>query len=99
MRDLRWDDVSGWFGPGVMGALPDLRVPGTPAEDWHALLDLVNATRSVRGSYPRIVPFPGHRDAAPVAAAAGRQSPAEWERGEGAGRPAFSQRTKVFVRA
>ncbi|MEV6053168.1 hypothetical protein [Streptomyces sp. NPDC052107] len=43
MRDLRWEDVSGWFDCEEMGALPDLRVPGTSAEDWQALLGLVVA--------------------------------------------------------
>ncbi|WP_079161851.1 hypothetical protein [Streptomyces fodineus] len=43
MRDLRWEEVSGWFDPEEMGTLPDLRVPGTTAEHWQALLDLVVA--------------------------------------------------------
>ncbi|MER6565562.1 hypothetical protein ABT288_05090 [Streptomyces sp. NPDC001093] len=44
MRDLLWEDVSGWFDPEETGALPDLSVPGTSAEDWQALLDLVVAS-------------------------------------------------------
>ncbi|WP_329131982.1 hypothetical protein [Streptomyces sp. NBC_00670] len=41
MADLLWDDVKGFFDPEVMGALPDIRVPGTSVEDWQAVLDLV----------------------------------------------------------
>lgn len=41
MADLLWDDVSDFFDPHQMGSLPDLRVPDTSAEDWQALLDLV----------------------------------------------------------
>ncbi|WP_198667736.1 hypothetical protein [Glycomyces dulcitolivorans] len=41
MNDLRWNDVRGFFDPDLMGALPDLLVPGASVEDWQAVLDLV----------------------------------------------------------
>ncbi|MFJ8210597.1 hypothetical protein [Streptomyces sp. NPDC096033] len=41
MADLLWDDVSGFFDLDLMGALPDVRVPGCSVEDWQAVLDLV----------------------------------------------------------
>lgn len=41
--DLSWNDVRSVFDPDLMGALPDLCVPGTTADDWQALLDLVAA--------------------------------------------------------
>lgn len=41
MSDLRWDDVRGFFDPDLMGALPDVLVPGASVEDWQAVLDLV----------------------------------------------------------
>ncbi|MFD0375712.1 hypothetical protein [Streptomyces sp. NPDC127112] len=41
MADLLWDDVSCFFDPDLMGALPDVRVPGCSVEDWQAVLDLV----------------------------------------------------------
>ncbi|MFD8261601.1 hypothetical protein ACFV19_22295 [Streptomyces griseoluteus] len=43
MADLLWDDVSCFFDPDLMGALPDLRVPDASVEDWQAVLDLVEA--------------------------------------------------------
>ncbi|MFE2154444.1 hypothetical protein ACFXAO_30860 [Streptomyces lavendulae] len=43
MADLLWDDVSCFFDPDLMGSLPDLRVPDASAEDWQAVLDLVEA--------------------------------------------------------
>ncbi|MFD3471147.1 hypothetical protein ACFWWM_33310 [Streptomyces sp. NPDC058682] len=43
MADLLWDDVSCFFDPDLMGALPDVRVPGCSVEDWQAVLDLVEA--------------------------------------------------------
>ncbi|MFD7322412.1 hypothetical protein ACFV9D_15200 [Streptomyces sp. NPDC059875] len=43
MADLLWDDVRGFFDPDLMGALPDVLVPGTSVEDWQAVLDLVDA--------------------------------------------------------
>ncbi|MDH6539878.1 hypothetical protein [Streptomyces sp. SPB4] len=43
MADLLWDDVSCFFDPDRMGSLPDLRVPDASAEDWQAVLDLVEA--------------------------------------------------------
>ncbi|MEW2708381.1 hypothetical protein AB0948_25710 [Streptomyces koyangensis] len=41
MADLLWDDVKSFFDPDLMGALPDVVVPGTSVEDWQAVLDLV----------------------------------------------------------
>ncbi|WP_406263232.1 hypothetical protein OHT93_00955 [Streptomyces sp. NBC_00191] len=41
MADLLWDDVSCFFDPGLMGSLPDVRVPEASAQDWRAVLDLV----------------------------------------------------------
>ncbi|WP_017594137.1 hypothetical protein [Nocardiopsis potens] len=41
MGGLLWDEVRDLFDPEAMGALPDLRVAGTSAADWQALLDLV----------------------------------------------------------
>ncbi|MEU0407462.1 hypothetical protein ABZ307_06465 [Streptomyces griseorubiginosus] len=43
MPDLLWDDVSNFFDPDLMGALPDGRVPGTSAADWQAVFDLVRS--------------------------------------------------------
>ncbi|MFF3724235.1 hypothetical protein ACFYYM_17945 [Streptomyces erythrochromogenes] len=43
MADLLWDDVRSFFDPDLMGALPDLRVPGASVKDWQAALDLVGA--------------------------------------------------------
>jgi hypothetical protein len=43
MPDLRWDEVRQYFDPDLMGALPDLYVPDTTAEDWQAVLDLAKA--------------------------------------------------------
>ncbi|MGC0398713.1 hypothetical protein RKD27_001357 [Streptomyces sp. SAI-126] len=33
MPDLLWDDVKSFFDPDLMGALPDLRVPGISPAD------------------------------------------------------------------
>ncbi|MEU2591846.1 hypothetical protein ABZ649_03260 [Streptomyces albidoflavus] len=44
MADLFWDDVESLFDPGLMGALPDVVVPGTSVEDWQAALDLVEGS-------------------------------------------------------
>ncbi|MER8260498.1 hypothetical protein [Streptomyces albidoflavus] len=44
MADLLWDDVKSLFDPGLMGALPDVVVPGTSVEDWQAVLDLVEGS-------------------------------------------------------
>jgi hypothetical protein len=41
VADLLWDDVSCFFDPDLMGALPDVRVPDCSVEDWQAVLDLV----------------------------------------------------------
>lgn len=40
VNDLRWDDVRDIFDPELMGALPDVLVPGASVEDWQAVLDL-----------------------------------------------------------
>lgn len=44
VADLLWDDVRGFFDPDLMGALPDVLVPGASVEDWQAVLDLVDAS-------------------------------------------------------
>ncbi|MFD9484119.1 hypothetical protein [Streptomyces sp. NPDC059991] len=44
MADLLWDDVKYFFDPDLMGALPDVLVPGTSVEDWQAVLDLVGVS-------------------------------------------------------
>lgn len=41
MADLLWDEVKWLFDPDLMGALPDVCVPGASVEDWQAVLDLV----------------------------------------------------------
>lgn len=41
MADLLWDEVKNFFDPDLMGALPDVFVPGASVEDWQALFDLV----------------------------------------------------------
>jgi hypothetical protein len=38
---LRWEEVSDFFNPDLMGALPDVVVPGASVHDWQSLLDLV----------------------------------------------------------
>ncbi|WP_030315395.1 hypothetical protein [Streptomyces sp. NRRL B-3229] len=43
MPDLLWDDVRNFFDPDLMGALPDVRVPGTSVADWQAVFDLVRS--------------------------------------------------------
>lgn len=43
MSDLRWDEVKNFFDPELMGALPDVLVPGASVGDWQALFDLVEA--------------------------------------------------------
>ncbi|MFF5130999.1 hypothetical protein ACFY41_29260 [Streptomyces syringium] len=43
MSELLWDDVKCFFDPGLMGPLPDVRVPGASVGDWQAVLDLVSA--------------------------------------------------------
>jgi hypothetical protein len=39
--DLLWDEVRGFLDPDVIGALPDVCVPGTSVADWQSVLDLV----------------------------------------------------------
>ncbi|MEU3278603.1 hypothetical protein [Streptomyces antibioticus] len=41
MGDLVWDDVGRFVHPDLMGRLPDARVPDTSAEDWQAVLGLI----------------------------------------------------------
>ncbi|AQZ67215.1 hypothetical protein BKM31_42345 [[Actinomadura] parvosata subsp. kistnae] len=43
MTDLQWDEVREFFDPDLMGALPDLFVPGITVKDWQTVLDLVTA--------------------------------------------------------
>jgi hypothetical protein len=43
VADLLWDDVKCLLDPGLMGTLPDVRVPGASVKDWQAVLDLVAA--------------------------------------------------------
>ncbi|MFF2216964.1 hypothetical protein [Streptomyces antibioticus] len=60
MGDLVWDDVSRFFDPELMGRLPDVRVPDTSAEDWQAVLDLIEA-RGWRSEYSEgttVLPLP-----------------------------------------
>lgn len=44
MPDLRWEEVRELFDPDLMGALPDIFVPGATVRDWQAVLDLVTAS-------------------------------------------------------
>ncbi|MEU2396115.1 hypothetical protein [Streptomyces sp. NPDC007369] len=41
MSELLWDDVAHFFDLGLMGSLPDVRVPDASLEDWQAVLDLI----------------------------------------------------------
>ena len=41
MPDLRWDQVSEFFDPDLMGSLPDLFIPDATVHGWQTLLDLV----------------------------------------------------------
>ncbi|MGW5050355.1 hypothetical protein [Actinokineospora sp. NPDC004072] len=43
MSDLRWDEVKPFFDPYSMGALPDVYVQDTSAQDWHTVFDLIEA--------------------------------------------------------
>lgn len=40
VTELLWDDVRWFFDPGLMRALPDVRVPDGSVQDWQAVLDL-----------------------------------------------------------
>lgn len=42
--DLRWDQVSEFFDPDLMGSLPDLYIPDATVHDWQAVLDLVTTS-------------------------------------------------------
>ncbi|MFJ2398131.1 hypothetical protein ACIOTI_36050 [Streptomyces sp. NPDC087843] len=44
MSELLWDDVKGFFDPGLEGYLPDVWVAGTGVEDWQAVIDLIVAS-------------------------------------------------------
>ncbi|MGK5638546.1 hypothetical protein ACSNOK_09585 [Streptomyces sp. URMC 126] len=44
MSGLLWNDVKHLFDPDLMGALPDLSVPGTSVADWQAVFDLVRSS-------------------------------------------------------
>ncbi|GGK65025.1 hypothetical protein [Nocardia camponoti] len=44
MPDLLWNEVKNFFDPQIMGALPDLWVPDTTAEDWQTVLDLIQSS-------------------------------------------------------
>lgn len=44
MPKLLWEDVRNFFDPDLMGALPDLSVTGTSAEDWQAVFDLIRSS-------------------------------------------------------
>ncbi|MGW6705625.1 hypothetical protein ACWGDE_12150 [Streptomyces sp. NPDC054956] len=60
MSDLLWDDAKCFFDPDLMGALPDVSVPGASVEDWQAVLDLVGA-RGWRCQYSEgetVLPLP-----------------------------------------
>lgn len=50
MPDLLWKDVSGFFDPDLMGALPDVFVPGASVKDWQVVFDLVR-TKGWRWEY------------------------------------------------
>jgi len=45
MSGLLWEDVWEWFDLDLNGTLPDVHVPGTTAEDWRSLLELVKSER------------------------------------------------------
>jgi hypothetical protein len=61
MNSLRWEEVSVFFNPDLMGTLPDVVVPGASVDDWQSLLDLVVeqdwAHQYSEGS--RVLPVPG----------------------------------------
>jgi hypothetical protein len=60
MNSLRWEEVSVFFNPDLMGTLPDVVVPGTSVDDWQSLLDLV-AERDWAHQYSegsRVLPVP-----------------------------------------
>jgi hypothetical protein len=42
--DLRWDQVSEFFNPDLMGSLPDLFIPEATVHDWQTVLDLVTTS-------------------------------------------------------
>ncbi|GAA2208601.1 hypothetical protein GCM10009850_040590 [Nonomuraea monospora] len=43
MPDLLWDEVKDLFDPDLNGSLPDVVIEETTAEDWQALLNLIQA--------------------------------------------------------
>ncbi|MFF1818827.1 hypothetical protein ACFVWG_16110 [Kribbella sp. NPDC058245] len=44
MIHLRWEEVENFFDPELMGALPDLWIPGSSVEDWQSVFDLVQSS-------------------------------------------------------
>ncbi|WP_447003048.1 hypothetical protein ACRAKI_25500 [Saccharothrix isguenensis] len=49
MSELHRDEVRSSFDPELTGALPDVFVPDTSADDWQAVFDLVEARGWQRG--------------------------------------------------
>ncbi|WP_301129784.1 hypothetical protein [Streptomyces cacaoi] len=45
MTDPPWDEAHHLLGPDRMGALPDLRIPGTSVADWQPSPDDQNRRR------------------------------------------------------
>ncbi|GAA2554697.1 hypothetical protein GCM10010295_48830 [Streptomyces intermedius] len=93
MADLLWDDVKSFFDPDLMGALPDVVVPGTSVEDWQAVLDLVERSgwscRYSEGAAELPVP----RAEAVLSRPASRSA-----RNSGSARPSRSWRSSVSTR-
>ncbi|RQX18967.1 hypothetical protein DDE19_05970 [Micromonospora ureilytica] len=75
MPDLLWDDVRWFFDPGVMGALPDVCVPGASVEDWQSVLDLVVAQGWAFQYSEGAVVLPLPRAAAVLSRPAGAECP------------------------
>lgn len=75
MPDLLWDDVRDFLDPDLMGALPDVCVPGTTADDWQAVFDLVRSSGwawtytegRVEGPLPRAADVVARQDDAEMA--------------------------------
>lgn len=75
MPDLLWDDVHDFFDPDLMGALPDVCVPGTTADDWQSVFDLARSrgwawtyeTGGVAGPLPRAVEVLARQEGAETA--------------------------------
>ncbi len=58
VSDLRWNDVRGFFDPDLMGALPDVLVPGTSVEDWQWVFDLVRGWKHQYSEGAEALPVP-----------------------------------------